>query len=228
MGSLSKFFLALSISCFAEFNTKSSMAQSSTSEIDLTPKYPSICTLTKDSRELHYGEQIKVINENGEEVTVVADLNYTNSLSNLFSTFLTGKSNRAEYLSLWSQDSIILNPKFAPHQPQELYLEVDGEKSLLKFTTNGSAVGHCIYGHTELPFLNSWDESPHAILNFAALKIELSTEAKKSLRLTTKNSKVKLVYRAQVENKLFETKFDIGANTVATWQEIDKNTQITK
>ncbi len=225
MNSLSKLFLILSVSCLSEFSAKVSIAQSSTSEIDLTPKYPSICALTKDSRELRYGEQIKVINENGEEVTVVADLNYTSSLSNLFSDFLTGKSNKAEYLSLWSRDSIILNPKFTPHQPQELYVEVDGERSSLRFVTNTGAVGHCVYGQTKLQFLNSWDESPHAIFNYAALKIELSAEAKNSLRLATKNSKVKLVYRSQAENKLLETKFDIGANTIATWQQIDKNAQ---
>ena len=185
----------------------------------------SLCALTKDSRELHYGEPIKILNEDGEEVTVVADLNYTTSFSNLFSNFLTGKSNKAEYLSLWSHNLIVLNPKFAPHQPQEMYLEVDDKRSPFNFSNNSGAVGHCVYGHTELPFLNSWDESPHAIYNYAAFKIELSPEAKNSLRLATKNSKVKIVYRSQVENKLLETKFDIGANTIATWQQINKNAQ---
>jgi hypothetical protein len=55
-------------------------AQSSTTTIDNTPKYPSICTFSQYRRGMVYGKPLPVINISGDPAVVVTDRNFTSTV----------------------------------------------------------------------------------------------------------------------------------------------------
>jgi hypothetical protein len=197
-----------------------SIAQSTTRTTDITPKYPSICNLNKNSPELHHGKPIGIINQRGEVVVVVADINYTNNFRTLLGDVSGNKVETPVYFSLWSQRSIVLSSRSTPHAMQKIYIQVDNQRIPVEFA---SVTDHkCVYGNIEFYADNGHWRRHNIIEPNNTVRIMLSPEAQEVLRLTTKNSKVSIIYQGEGSNKLYETEFNIGDGTIQAWRKIDK------
>ena len=107
-----KRFIAVSICLFLSslsFTCRVN-AQSSTTRIDNTPEYPSICEFSQNRRGMVYGKLLGVTNISGDPSVVVTDRNYTSTVGGFVLSLLTKQENKTpEYFSIWSSLGSLLN-----------------------------------------------------------------------------------------------------------------------
>jgi hypothetical protein len=203
--SIGLFFSSLSLTCRVD-------AQSSTTTIDNTPKYPSLCIFSKDTKGIAYGKPYKVIAQNGEKAIVVADLNYTNTFNDLALSLLTGeKSKHPEYFSIWSKNEILFQTENLPHSMSAVIIDIGNKRFLLERSYEEQAWSSaCRYGNET----EKWRKY--------TIGYRLPEDAIASLRNNSGKSNVKIIYVAEQGNKVHKTEFPIGDGTIQTWRKIDE------
>lgn len=185
-------------------------AQSTTTTIDTTPKDPSICILSKDTRGIVYGKLLKVLNVNGVPDLVVVDRNYTNTASDFaFSLFTKRNIARPDYFSIWSYDEILFQTENLPHPMSVVMIDIENNKFQLE-PFYDSIISHCNYGNES----RGWTKRTYGY--------RLPEDAKEALINHSGESNVKITYRTQVGNQIYRTEFPIGHETIKAWKQIDK------
>lgn len=186
-------------------------AQSSTTTIDNTPKYPSICEFSQNRRGMVYGKLLGVTNISGDPAVVVTDRNYTSTVGGFVLSLLTKQENKTpEYFSIWSNNEILFQTENLPHSMNQVFIKINDQKFPLKHSFTGQKYDTCRYGNERV----SWRHETHGY--------EISEEIKQTLRINSGKSNVKIVYHSESGNQAYATEFDIGDGTIQAWRRIDK------
>jgi hypothetical protein len=203
--SIGLFFGSLSLTCRVN-------AQSSTTTIDNTPKYPSICTFSQNRRGMVYGKLLGVTSVSGDPAVVVTDRNFTSNLGDFALSLLTKQANKTpEYFSIWSNNEILFQTENLPHSMNNVFIKINDQKFPLNFSyASYHGTGDCRYGNEFV----RWKHQTHGY--------ELSENIKQTLRINSGKSNVKIVYHSESGNQAYATEFDIGDGTIQAWRKIDK------
>ncbi len=204
--SIGLFFGSLSLTCRVN-------AQSSTTRIDNTPKYPSICTFSQNKPGMIYGKLLGVINISGDPAVVVTDRNYTSTVGGFVLSLLTKQENKnPEYFSIWSNNEILFQTENLPHSMSKVFIKINDQKfPLNSYSQYSSYISQaCRYGNESVGWKNQTNG------------YELSEDIKQTLRITSGKSNVKIVYHSESGNQAYATEFDIGDGTIQAWRKIDK------
>jgi hypothetical protein len=187
-------------------------AQSSTTTIDNTPKYPSICEFSQNRRGMVYGKLLGVTNISGDPAVVVTDRNYTSTVGGFVLSFLTKQKNKTpEYFSIWSNNEILFQTENLPHSMSKVFIKINDQKFPLEYSyTSYDGTAHCRYGNET----RQWSKKTDGY--------ELSEDIKQTLRVASGKSNVKIVYHSESGNQAYATEFDISDGTIQSWQRIDK------
>ena len=186
-------------------------AQSTTTTVDTTPKYSSICIVNKDIRGIVYGEPLKILNANGDLDLIVLDRNYTSTFGDFAFSILTKKNIiHPDYFSIWSWDSMLLQTKNLPHGMDVVAIYIDDQIFPLKFVSEMHNYDTCKYGNESV----SWRKY--------TVGYKLSEEIQEALRNSLGKSNVKIIYGVRDGNKTYKTEFPIGNQTIEGWKKIDK------
>ena len=200
--SIGLFFSSFSLTCRVN-------AQSSTTTIDNTPKYPSICEFSHRSGMI-YGKLLGVTNISGDPAVIVTDRNYTSTVGGFVLSLLTKQENKTpEYFSIWSNNEILFQTENLPHSMSEVFIKINDQKFPLAHTYTGVHSG-CRYGNEN----RSWKKETQGY--------KLSEEIKQTLRVNSGKSNIKIVYHSESGNQAYATEFDIGDGTIQAWRRIDK------
>lgn len=188
-----------------------------------TPNSPSICDLSPNQKGVKWSQPVLVTDPNNNETSVVLDKEYSNPTDSFIQgIFDRKKAKKKLFLTVWTKESflfkyLVKGQEWArsmdfEDQPltywtssnTEFNLSIDGMEYRLKAKMFEDA---CEYGHANV----NWADEP-------PLAIGLSEEIKTALKKTSNQSKIKIVCRAYIENKIKEVSFDIGNKTIEAWK----------
>jgi hypothetical protein len=193
----------------AFLTTSAVEANQTTRTVSLSPSTVSICNLTRDSSDLKYNQIIKVVNQDGNSILAVADLNTLND-----------RANAPSYLSLWSVDRIVLSPRLIPHDLSKVFIKINQKMIPLDVNTNVDRT--CQYGNRVVTAYFK-PANVHGILDTETVDLQLSKVAKEALKRAGKDDKISIVYRTanSFDDVEQETEFTIDRKTISSWQKIN-------
>ncbi len=187
------------------------------------PSSPSICDLSPNKKGVKWSEPVSVTDAKNNEISVILDKEYSNPTDSFIQgIFDRTKAKKKLFLTVWSKDFLLFKylvkrqewtiSKDSEDQPltysarnnTEFNLSIDGReyRIIAKMFENS-----CEYGHTNV----TWADEP-------PLAISLSDEIQTALKKTSNQSKIKIICRAYLENKIKEVSFDIGNKTIEAWK----------
>ncbi|MBR8837703.1 MAG: hypothetical protein DSM106950_27775 [Stigonema ocellatum SAG 48.90 = DSM 106950] len=188
-----------------------------------TPNSPSICDLSPNKKGVKWSEPILVTDSNNNEISVVLDKEYSNPTNSFFQgIFDSRKAKKKLFLTIWTKDGLLFKylvkgqqwarPKDLEDQPltywassnTEFNLSIDSREYRV---TAKMLKDSCQYGQTNV----IWADEPPLFISF-------SEDIQNALKKTSKQSKIKIICRAYLENKIKEVSFDIGNTTIEAWK----------